>query len=276
MFHDLSFENITIETPSDIESNYAIISINRPDRLNALTIPLVEEISTALKRCELEPEIRAVVLRGTKNYTKKPAFSVGADLGNAYPKGIKPNVPMHMSYFIQMFHREFDAYNEFSKPLIAAVDGFALGGGFEITLTCDFVIASKRSLFGLTEINRGLFPAGGGTQRLAKKIGISRAFRVLYFGETFSAEQMFKWGHVDFLANDDQFEEMVHEKVKWLGNAPTTALFSMKKCLKYGTRCEQLGLIMEQLGAGINSVSHDREEAKNAFAEKRAPQYKRY
>jgi enoyl-CoA hydratase/carnithine racemase len=261
-------------TKQGIDGNYATISINRPDRLNAITLQVINEIAQALRDLELNSDVRCVVLRGVKKYTKKPSFSVGQDLNAVPPPSIKPNIPMSMSNLIRIYHIAFDEIEQFSKPLIAAVDGFALGGGTEMSLMCDIVIASKRSIFGLTEILRGIFPAGGGTQRLAKRIGVNRALRVLFFGEMFSAEQMYKWGLVNFLVDDDKFEDVIHKKAKWLGNAATTALFNIKKCIKYGTRAEQLGTIIEQLGAGINSASRDRAEGRKAFFEKRDPEYK--
>jgi len=280
-----AFEQIKIELPrkfdkggnvirEGIDGNYATISINRPDRLNAITFQTITEISEALIDLELDPDVRCVVLRGVKDYTKKPSFSVGQDLSTVFPPNIKPNIPIHMAQFIRMYHRYFDQYEQFSKPLIAAIDGFALGGGTEMALLCDIVIASKRSTFGLPEILRGILPAGGGTQRLARRIGINRALRVLFFGEMFSAEQMHKWGLVTFLVDNDIFEEVVHEKTKWLGNAPTSSLFVIKKCIKFGTRYEQLGLIMEQIGHGIISGSGDRAEGRKAFFEKREPKFK--
>ena len=285
MVEEKAVENIILELPrkrnekgeiteEGIDGNYAVISINRPDRLNAITLQLINEISEVLRDLELNSNVRCVVLRGVKEYTKKPSFSVGQDLSSVLPPTIQPNIPMSMSNLIHIYHRAFDEFEQLSKPLIAAIDGFALGGGTEISLMCDIVIASRRSVFGLTEVLRGIFPAGGGTQRLAKRIGLNRALRVLFFGEMFPAEQMYQWGLVNFLVEDNEFEEKVQEKAKWLGNAATTALFNIKKCIKFGTRYEQLGLIMEQFGAGINSASSDRAEGRKAFLGKKEPNYK--
>jgi enoyl-CoA hydratase/carnithine racemase len=166
-------------------------------------------------------------------------------------------------------HRDYDEFEQFNKPLIAAVDGFALGGGLEIVLCCDVVIASDRSLFGVPEINRGIFPANGGVTRLAARIGLNRAMRMAMFGEHFDSKKMLEWGLVTWMApSGDEFEKLVHEKAKWLGDAPTTALFIIKKCVKFGTRYVQLGLMMEQLGFGVNQVSFDAKEGIMAFNRK--------
>jgi len=278
MTDENKFEHVKIEWPTlkdddgnviregTIEGNYAVISINRPDRLNALTEQTVAEISKALRILELDQSIRAVVLRGTKDFTKKPAFSAGADLAAMVDPRLKMNVPMHMSMAMRIRHRDYDEMEQFSKPLIAAVDGFALGGGLELVLTCDIVIASDRAIFGTPEIHRGIFPANGGVTRLAERIGVNRAMQVAYFGEQFDAKTMLDWGLVNWMAPaGDEFEKLIHEKAKWLGDNPTTALFIIKKCVKFGTRNIQLGTMMEQLGFGINSASFDSKEGIAAF-----------
>ncbi|MFX0027130.1 MAG: enoyl-CoA hydratase-related protein [Candidatus Hermodarchaeota archaeon] len=281
MTEEDKFEHLKIEWPTlkdeqgnviregTIDGNYAVISINRPDRLNALTEQTVAELSQALRILEIDESIRAVVLRGTKDFTKKPAFSVGADLAAMVNPRLKMNVPMHMSMAMRIRHRDYDEMEQFSKPLIAAVDGFALGGGFEIVLTCDIVIASDRAIFGTPEIHRGIFSANGGVTRLAERIGLNRALRVGYFGEHFDAKAMHDWGLVTWMAPaGEEFEKLVHEKAKWLGDAPTTALFIIKKCVKFGTRYPQLGIMMEQLGFGVNSASFDSKEGVAAFNRK--------
>ena len=276
-----NFEHIKIEWPTKVDAqgnvvregtvdgNYAVISIDRPDRLNALTEQTVSEISQALRIMELDGSVRAVVLRGTKDFTKKPAFSAGADLAAGISKNLSPAIPMHMSLAMRVRHREYDEFEQFSKPLVAAVDGFALGGGCEIVLCCDIVIASDRAKFGLPEINRGIFPANGGVTRMAARIGVNRAMQMGMFGEPIDAKTALDWGLANWMAPaGDEFEKLIHEKAKWLGDAPTTALFVIKKCTKFGSRYEQLGLMMEQLGFGVNSASHDAKEGIVAFNRK--------
>jgi enoyl-CoA hydratase/carnithine racemase len=252
-----------------VDGNYAVISINRPDRLNALTEQTVSEIAQALRIMELDGSVRAVVLRGTKDFTKKPAFSAGADLAAAFHKELKPNIPMHMSIAMRVRHRDYDELEQFSKPLIAAVDGFALGGGCELVLACDIVIVSDRSRLGLPEINRGILPANGGVTRMAERIGVNRALKMCMFGEPIDAQTALDWGLASWIAPaGEEFEKLVAEKAKWLGAAPTTSLFIIKKCVKFGTRYKELGLMMEQLGFGVNSASFDSKEGILAFNRK--------
>ncbi|MFX0047799.1 MAG: enoyl-CoA hydratase/isomerase family protein [Candidatus Hermodarchaeota archaeon] len=275
------FEHIKIEWPTKvndqgvvvregtIDGNYAVISINRPDRLNALTEQTVSEIARALRMMEIDDSVRAVVLRGTKDFTKKPAFSAGADLAAAFSPGLKPNITWHMALAMRIRHREYDEIEQFAKPLIAAVDGFAYGGGCELVLCCDLVIVTPRSKLGFPEIHRGIFPANGGVTRMAERIGTNRAMWMAMTGEPIDGQTAVDWGLASWSAPaGDEFEKLVHEKAKWFGDAPTTALFVIKKCVKFGTRNLQLGLIMEQMGFGINQVSFDAKEGIMAFNRK--------
>jgi len=267
------FEHIKVE--KNLENNYATISISRPDVLNALQVKTLQEIAEALEAMELDTSIRCVVLRGTKDYTKKPAFSAGADLSaRALKSGIDPKNLMHQSQAMHIRHKYYDLIEEFSKILIAAVDGFALGGGLELVLVCDIVIASKRSLFGFPEIKRGIAPFNGGTQRLIRNIGKVRTKTMIFFGDHYNAEEMYKWGLVSFLIDDDKFEEFVHEKASWIGNAATKSLFVIKKAIDYGTQAPlNLGLQFEYLGYAINSQSKDVVEGVTAFLQKREPKF---
>jgi enoyl-CoA hydratase/3-hydroxyacyl-CoA dehydrogenase len=172
-------------------------------------------------------------------------------------------------------HKYYDLIEEFPKPLIAAVDGFALGGGFELVLVCDIIIASKRSSFGFPEIVRGIFPANGGTQRLIRHLGKYRVKTLMFFGDHYTAEQMHNWGIVSYLVDDSKFEEFVNEKASWLGNAATNSLFVIKKCIDYGTQVPlNVGLQFEQMGFAINSTSKDVIEGVSAFLQKRQPKFK--
>jgi enoyl-CoA hydratase/carnithine racemase len=268
-----NFEHIKIEKSK--EGNYAIISINRPDKLNALQNLTLKEIADALESFEIDPEVRCVVLRGTKDFTKKPSFSAGADLSTRESSDLNQRNLRHQCYAMYRRHKYYDLIEEFTKPLIAAVDGFALGGGFELVLVCDIIIASKRSTFGFPEIARGIFPANGGTQRLLRNLGKFRAKKMIFFGEQCTAELLYEWGVVSFLVDDDQFEKVVHEKANLLGHSATNSLFVIKKCIDYGTQVSlNVGLQFEQLGFGINSQSKDVVEGVTAFLQKKTPQFK--
>ncbi|MFW9987331.1 MAG: enoyl-CoA hydratase/isomerase family protein [Candidatus Odinarchaeota archaeon] len=273
MVDDKKFEHVKLEKVK--EGNYAVISITRPERLNALQTKTLREISEALEMVEVDREVRCVVLRGTKEFTKKPAFSAGADLSDRSSSDLDPENLRHQSQAMYRRHKYYDLIEEFHKPIIAAIDGFALGGGFELVLVCDIAIASKRSLFGFPEIQRGIFPGNGGTQRLIENLGKMRVKRLMFFGDHYTAEEMYNWGVISYVVDDDKFEDFVHEKASFLGNAATNSLFVIKKCINYGTQVPlNVGLQFELLSYAINSRSKDVNEGVTAFLEKRKPVFK--
>ena len=286
MSEQKKFDHILVELPREIDKdgnviregidgNYAVISINRPDKLNAIQQKTIKEIADALEDLELNSKVRCVVLRGTREYTKKPSFSTGQDLSSPLDPRIKPNIPAHMALLVHRYHKCFDSIDAFPKPLIAAVDGYALGGGTELALVCDLIISSKRSVFGFTEIQRGIFPSGGGTQRMIRHIGLARATQMLFLGEHHPAEQMYEWGLVNFLVENDKFEETVHEIAKKIGNSATTSLMVIKKCIRFGSQVPlNVGLQLEQLGLGVNSASDDMAEGIRAFLRRKDPNFK--
>ncbi len=272
MSEQKKFEHVKIEKIE--EGNYAVLSIIRPDKLNALQNQTLEEIAEALETVEVDQDVRCVVIRGTKDFTKKPAFSAGADLSSRGAEDLNQRNFRHRSRAMHRRHKYYDIIEQFPKPLIAAVDGFALGGGCELVLVCDIVIASKRSIFGFPEIKRGIFPGNGGTQRMIRNLGKMRVNRMMYFGEHFTAEQMDKWGFISFLVEDDKFEEFVNEKASWLGNAATNSLFVIKKCVQYGSQIPlNVGLQFEYLGYALNATSKDVVEGVSAFLQKRTPKF---
>ncbi|TXT59559.1 MAG: 3-hydroxypropionyl-coenzyme A dehydratase [Promethearchaeota archaeon] len=272
MSESKNFEHLMIEYNE--EGNYAVVLLNRPNKLNALNNHTLEEIADALAALEVDPRARCVVLRGTRDFTKKPAFSAGADLSErGFPDLDRDNL-RHQSHAMYRRHKCYNQIEKFPKPLIAAVDGYALGGGFELVLVCDIVIASKRSTFGFPEIRRGIFPANGGTQRLVHHLGKYRVKEMMFFGEQYSAEKMHEWGIVSYLIDDNKFEEFVDEKASWLGGAPTNSLFVIKKAIDYGSQVPlDIGLQFEQMGYAINSTSRDVAEGVSAFLEKRKPEF---
>ncbi len=266
------FEHVKIEKVE--EGNYAVVSIIRPNKLNALQNQTLKEIAEALETVEVDQNVRCVVLRGVKEYTKRPAFSAGADLSARGGPTLDMSNIRHRSHAMYLRHKYYDLIEEFPKPLIAAVDGYALGGGLELVLVCDLVIASKRSQFGFPEIKRGIFPGNGGTQRMIRQLGKMRVNRMMYFGEHFTAEQMNEWGFISFLVDDDKFEDFVHEKASWLGNAATNSLFVIKKCIQYGTQVPlNVGLQFEHWGYALNALSKDSTEGIMAFNQKRPPKF---
>ncbi len=272
MSNEKKFEHVKVEKHE--KGNYAVISINRPEKLNALQVQTLREITEALEPIEVDQSVRCVVLRGIKEYIKRPAFSAGADLSDRGSADLDPDNLRHQSHAMYRRHKYYNLIEAFPKPIIAAIDGYALGGGFELVLVCDIAIASKRSIFGFPEIKRGIFPANGGTQRLVRNLGKMRAKRMIFFGDHYTAEQMFEWGVISYVVNDNEFEDFVHERASWLGNAATNSLFLIKKSIDYGTQTPlNIGLQFEHMGYAINTRSKDVAEGVSAFLEKRTPKF---
>ncbi|MEJ2248721.1 MAG: enoyl-CoA hydratase/isomerase family protein [Candidatus Lokiarchaeota archaeon] len=235
-----------------INEDIAIISINRPNKLNAISLLTMKEINSALNSLEQNKAIKCVIIRGTKDYTKKPSFSTGADLSSPFESNIKPNLASHMVYSIKQLHKYFDLINSFPKPLLAAIDGYALGGGCELSLVCDIVIASERSVLGFSEINRGIFPAGGGTQRMIQSIGLNRTIKMLFFGKKYSAEKLYKWGYINFLVSNEEFENFIIKKAQQLAHRPMLELILAKKSMKLGIQVpNHIGKQIKNLGFGL-------------------------
>jgi len=267
------FKHIFVEEVP--EGNYAVIYLNRPEKLNAIQTLTSIEIASALEPFEYDKKVRCVVIRGTKDFTKKPAFSAGGDMVGERPaRGFK-NIPAHQAQARYKMQVYYDIIEEFNKPLIAAVDGYAFGAGCELVLCCDLVLATKRSLFGFPEMTRGMFPGAGGTQRIVRRVGVNRATEMIYYGEHYTAEKMMEWGLVNYVAEEgDAFDKLLHERASRLGNGPTTSLFVAKKCIKFGTQVPQkIGLVFEQLGFGVSSASKDLMEGVQAFMQKRDPKF---
>src|SRR5215218_6637977 len=161
----------------DREEAVAIIQLNRPDVLNALNLKLIDEVLAALDELESDPEVRCVIITGNER-----AFAAGADIKE-----------MANATTIEMHQRDqfakWDRIRRFKKPLIAAVSGYALGGGNELAMLCDMIVASETAQFGQPEINIGVMPGAGGTQRLTRAVGKARAMEIVLTGKMMSAQE---------------------------------------------------------------------------------------
>jgi len=267
-------ENLSnLKVEYDEEGHYLTIFLSRPKVMNALTNKLLNEVLSVLLEAEKDRNVRCVVLRGTKEVVVKPAFSVGADLSPAGPTIQAMNVAEKEHFMLEKL-RIYDRIEEFIKPMIAAVDGFALGGGLELSLTCDLVVASERSSFSFPEVKHGLYPTNGGTQRMARHIGLARTKKMILTGDFIDAKTMLEWGYLADLYTVEEFDQKVHELASKLGNGPTVALIYAKRSMNYGSQVPlPIGMQFESQGFGINSTSHDLEEGLKSFNEKRKPEF---
>lgn len=244
------------------EDGTAIITLNRPERLNALSYQLMAELEQVADDISEAGEVRAVILTGAGR-----GFCAGADLKERSDPGVKQ--PIRKRYTV--FHK----IEDLDKPVIAAINGVAIGGGLELTLVCDFRIASDLARLGLGEIKLGVIPAGGGTQRLPRLIGAARAKRLLFFGDHIDAQEALRIGLVDEVVPAEELMPRAKQMAKELAERPPLALKIAKSCVNLGLQMDlAAALDYEAKCASILVASEDRIEGMRAFLEKRKPVFK--
>ncbi|KKB40666.1 enoyl-CoA hydratase/isomerase family protein [Bacillus thermotolerans] len=247
-----------------IENHIATVYLNRPP-YNPLNTQLYQELSVLFEELEKNPEVRAVIITGKGDR----AFAAGADINEMMNLS---NV--EMAEMSRVSREAYDKVEALSKPVIAAVNGLALGGGCELALACDFRICSSNTKFGLPEINLGIIPGGGGTQRLPRLVGQSKAKELLYFGEMIDAEKAKEIG----LANKvTELEDLMSEAVRWaekLAQKPVVAMSMVKKSINKGSDMGlPAALDLETVCFGNAFASEDRKEGMQSFVDKRKPQF---
>ena len=253
----MEFETIHFELNSDI----GFLKINRPSSLNALNGQVLQELEHCLS--DLPKKMRCLVVTGAGD----KSFVAGADIKEMM--GLNREQALKMS---QQGQGVFNRLESLRTPVIAAVNGFALGGGFELALSCDFILASEKAKFGLPEVSLGLIPGYGGTQRLARYIGKGNARLITLTGDMFTAEEMCKWGvvsrvykHEELLAEAQKFAEKI------LSRAPL-ALSLAKRSINEGYDMSQYeGLKHEAELFADTFKTKDHLEGIQAFIEKRKP-----
>ncbi|HWQ75872.1 MAG TPA: enoyl-CoA hydratase-related protein [Syntrophomonas sp.] len=254
----MSYEYIEI----NIENEIAVVSLNRPKELNALNKPMILELDRAFETMTDDPRIKAVVITGEKN------FAAGADIH--YMLDLSPELAKGFS-----FRHTFNKIEDFPKPVFAAISGFALGGGLELALACDMRIASPNAKLGFPEINIGIFPGAGGTQRLPRLIGTARAKELIYTGNIITASKAEAYGLVNTIA-DKPLEAAVEMAGKLIIKAPV-ALKLAKQCINLAFNVDaNIGFEYEAIAWASTFATHDQKEGMRAFVEKRAPQYLGY
>jgi len=258
----MTYNNIRVET----EHGIALITFNRPKALNALNSDLLSELSTALDALAADDQIRVLVLTGEG----EKSFVAGADINE-----LAKLDTLKAKAFI---HRGLSIINKIADlpiPAIAAVNGFALGGGLEIAMACDFIYASDKASFGQPEIKLGLIPGYGGTQRLPRLIGINRAKELLYTGNMVSAEEALQLGIVNKVVAQESLMDVVMGLARQLADLGQVALRGIKQAVNHGMNVDlATGLRIETDAFAICIASQDAKEGTTAFLEKRKPEFK--
>jgi enoyl-CoA hydratase len=253
------YENIVVETHGRV----GLIKLNRPQALNALNAALIDELNAALNRFEKDGEIGAVVLTGSEK-----AFAAGADIKEMRAKTF-------MDAYLEDFITSWEAISRLRKPIIAAVSGFALGGGCEIAMMCDFILAADTAKFGQPEIKLGTIPGSGGTQRLTRFVGKSKAMEMCLTGRTMDAAEAERAGLVSRVIPADKLLEEALKVAASIAALSLPSVMVAKECVNraYETTMAE-GVRFERRMFHALFATDDQKEGMGAFAEKRAPEFK--
>ncbi|MCD6445653.1 enoyl-CoA hydratase/isomerase family protein [Candidatus Bathyarchaeota archaeon] len=256
------YETVKVER----EKNIVWIILNRPHRLNAFNDVLMDELSEVLDTVETDASVRCVIITGEGDR----AFSAGADI-TTFPKV----TPVLAAEFSRKGQKVFSKIEELSKPVIAAINGYALGGGLELALTCDFRIASEHAEFGNPEINLGIIPGWGGTQRLVRIVGLRNAKRLVMLGDRIKADEALKIGLVDKVVPFEKLKDEARTLAQRLCEGPPIAMKYAKHALNFGSQVPlDFGLRIE---AGLMALLFSTQDIKRgieAFMSRRKPEFK--
>ena len=243
----------------------AILTINRPNALNALNCGLVENVARVLRDIRHDQTTRVLILTGAG----ERAFVAGADIA-----AMSEMTAIVGLEFSRLGHRVLQTVEDLPIPVIAAVNGFALGGGLELAMACDLILASEKARFGQPEINLALIPGFGGTQRLPHRIGQARARELIMTGEMIEAKTALDWGLLNKVVAPDQLLAEARKLAEKLASKSGIALRQAKAALRASfTMAEDAGLRFEQSAFGLAFASADRVEGTKAFVQKRDPHW---
>jgi enoyl-CoA hydratase len=247
-----------------IEENIATLTINRPDKLNALNKMVMQEIDQAITELEANDEVRAVIITGSG----PKSFVAGADISEFQGLNLEQGKELARTGQDIFFKIE-----NCSKPVIAAVNGFALGGGCELAMACHFRLASDNAKFGQPEVNLGLIPGYGGTQRLVHLIGKGRAMELLLTGNLIDANAAYQFGLVNYVVTQ---EELIKKTISLVKIILTKSPFAVARCIAAANAAVggPEGFEKELAGFGECFETEDMVEGTSAFLEKRKPAFK--
>lgn len=244
----------------------AFVTVDRPKVLNALNLSTWNDLQAAFEDAKVDGSVRGVILTGSGD----KAFIAGADISelahlDAYEAEESSRLGQGVLDFIE----------NLGKPVIAAINGFALGGGCETAMACTMRIAVEHARFGQPEVKLGLLPGGGGTQRLPRLVGKGRALQLILTGETISAQEAYRIGLVNEVVSAESLIERAETILKQVAaNAPMAVKFSLDAANKGLDSSQSAGLALEASYFGICAASEDKKEGTSAFLEKRAPKFR--
>lgn len=252
-----------IKVTEQYQPGIALIQLYRPKELNALNPQLMQEVRDALQQFDKNENVKVIIITGNDQ-----AFAAGADI-----KQMADKSAIDMQVMDQF--STWDQIRRTKKPIIAAVSGFALGGGCEFAMTCDMIIASETAKFGQPEIKIGTMPGAGGTQRLTKAIGKAKAMELILTGRFLSAQEAHFYGLVNKVVPVEMYMHEATELAKEIAQMSTIAVQLAKEAVNrsFETQLDE-GLMFERKNFYLTFASEDQKEGMKAFIEKRKPVYK--
>jgi len=256
------FKNIKIEKKEGI----ATIKINRPQVLNALNKDTITDLSKAVEELDADKNIKVVILTGEGD----KAFIAGADI-----KQMADMTPLDAKEFSELGHNMLTKIENSRIPFIAAINGYALGGGCEVLMACDICIAAKSAKIGQPEINLGIHPGFGGTQRLPRLVGRMKAKELLFTGRNIDADEAFQIGLVNMVVEDDKLIETVQKLAGQIASKSTVQSSFIKSLVNKGADIDlnsANSLEISYFSSGFST--NDQKEGMKAFLEKRKPEFK--
>jgi enoyl-CoA hydratase len=260
-----SYETILVETRGEGAVRTGLITLNRPKALNALNDTLMDEMGAALKVFDADAAIGSIVITGSEK-----AFAAGADIG------VLNEHDFVSAYTQDLITRNWETLRTIRKPVIAAVAGFALGGGCELAMMCDIVIAAENAKFGQPEIKLGIIPGAGGTQRLPRSIGKAKAMDLALTARMMGAEEAERSGLVSRVVPVDKLLDEALEAAMVINSLGGPSVLAIKECVNraYETPLSE-GLMVERRLFHALFGTDDKNEGMDAFLNKRKPAFKR-
>lgn len=248
----------------EVKEHVATVTISRPEALNALNSQVLEElyqVFTEIEKCE---DVRVAILTGEGR-----SFVAGADIGQ-----MSTLSPLEGKRFAQFGHMVMNKIESIEKPVIAAVNGFALGGGLELAMACDFRVASKKALFGQPEVGLGITPGFGGTQRLSKIVGPGMASMLILSAENIKADEALRIGLVERLAEPEELMDVVNTLASKIASNAPIAVSQCKTLINKGYHLDMYsGCALEAEGFGVCFGTEDQKEGMKAFLAKSKYEY---
>ncbi len=258
----MEFQNIILEK----EDYLAVLTINRPKALNALNGDTLFEIEAAVKDIKADPSIKVVIVTGSGD----KSFVAGADITFMLPLS-----PAEGRFFSDVGEKVFRQIELLEKPVIAAVNGFALGGGCELAMACDIRLAAENALFGQPEVGLGIIPGFGGTQRLPRLIGEGRAKELTYTADNVKADEAYRLGLVNHVYPQDQLMEEARKMAKKIASKAPMAVGYAKFAIGKGMQVDiDTAMSIESDMFGMCCATEDKFEGMTAFVEKRKAAFK--